>query len=168
MGPPGDQGPSTVGVFRHADGSGIGMGFVTFLVRICRPTSHLWKNREPPPPTVNNPPPPPAVFNECVVQRTLLFRLLWPTKHGQSTTNEPTGESCSMESAVGAAKHCCICIPGRACVERSLTCVPPLPQEHVRCVADRGPHMRAHPKIRANQHGTPHVRHDQAWNVTNA
>ena len=27
--------------------------------------------------------------------------------------------------AVRTAEHCCICIPGRACVERSLTCVQP-------------------------------------------
>ena len=41
-----------------------------------------------------------------------------------------------MRAALGiamrTAKHCCICIPGRACVERSLTCVrpPPPPGEH--------------------------------------
>ena len=30
-----------------------------------------------------------------------------------------------QEHLIGTAEHCCICIPGRACVERSLTCVRP-------------------------------------------
>ena len=44
----------------------------------------------------------------------------------QAKGREKVDSICIMELKERSAEHCCICIPGRACVERFVTCVWPM------------------------------------------